>query len=133
MQNITISMGHTIATYDGYGATQVWGITMPPPGYCTWAGSANPMAEPLTVVKNSFNLVISQTGWVEIPLDTPFVWNGIDSIVVEICKADPKTGPSPAFSLGRYQFTGSFHTQPSGSDTWTLTRSLYNINNNILM
>ena len=135
MRNITISMGHTIATYDGDGGTNVWGITMPAPGRCTWDGSATPepLLTPLTVVKNSFNLTISQTGWVELQLDplTPFVWNGVDSIVVEICKADPKTGPSPAFSLGRYQFTGMFHSQPTGSDTHTLTRSLYNINNNI--
>jgi hypothetical protein len=128
MQNIKISMGHTIATYDGYGGTNVWGITMPPPGYCTWAGSATP--EPLTVVKNSFNLIISQTGWVELQLDTPFVWNGIDSIVVEICKADPKTGASPAFNTGRYQFAGVFHSNPPANANFTLTRSLYSQNNN---
>jgi hypothetical protein len=128
MQNIKISMGHTIATYDGYGGTNVWGITMPPPGYCTWAGSATP--EPLTVVKNSFNLIISQTGWVEIPLDTPFLWNGVDSIVVEICKADPKTGASPAFNTGRYQFAGVFHSNPPANANFTLTRSLYSQNNN---
>ena len=128
MQNIKISMGHTIATYDGYGGTNVWGITMPPQGYCTWAGSATP--EALTVVTNSFNLIISQTGWVEIPLDTPFLWNGVDSIVVEICKADPKTGPSPAFNTGRYQFAGVFHSNPPANANFTLTRSLYSQNNN---
>jgi hypothetical protein len=134
MQNITISMGHTKATYNGdvsvIPAIPVWGITMPPPGFCTWAGS--PTAEPLTVVKPSFNLIISQAGWVEIPLNTPFLWNGVDSIVVEICKADPRISPpSTSFSTGRYQFTGSFHSQPTGSEAFTLTRSLRNINNNV--
>ncbi|MCZ8089714.1 hypothetical protein [Flavobacterium sp.] len=134
MRNITISMGHTKATYNGDNsvipAIPVWGITMPPPGFCTWAGSSTP--EPLQVVKTPFNLTISQTGWVELQLDTPFVWNGVDSIVVEICKADPRISPpSTSFSTGRYQFTGRFHSQPSGSDTWTLTRSLRNINNNV--
>lgn len=82
------------------------------------------------MVKPSFNLIISQAGWVELQLDTPFVWDGINSIVVEICKADPRfSTPSTSFSTGRYQFTGSFHSQPSGSDTWTLTRSLYSQNN----
>jgi hypothetical protein len=130
MENIKISMGHTIATYDGYNGTEIWGIKMPPPGYCTWAGSPNPMAEPLQLVKNSFDLIINETGWIEIELDTPFVWDGINSIVVEICKADPKIGSAPAFSTGRYQFTGISHTTPSGSTNFTLTRSLYSNNNN---
>ncbi|MBC8883238.1 hypothetical protein H9X57_06845 [Flavobacterium piscinae] len=130
MENIKISMGHTIATYDGYDGTEVWGIKMPPPGYCTWSGSTDPMAEPLQLVKNSFNLIISDTGWVELELDTPFVWDGVNSIVVEICKADPKIGSSPAFSSGRYQFTGIRHTTPPGSSNFTLTRSLYSNNNN---
>ena len=130
MENIKISMGHTIATYDGYGGTEVWGIKMPPEGYCTWAGSSDPFAEPLQLVKNSFNLVISETGWVELVLDTPFVWDGINSIVVELCKADPKIGASPSFNGGRYQFAGIKHTSPSGSADYTLTRSLYSVNNN---
>lgn len=130
MENIKISMGHTIATYDGYGGTEIWGIKMPPEGYCTWAGSSDPFAEPLQLVKNSFNLVISETGWVELVLDIPFVWDGINSIVVELCKADPKIGASPAFNGGRYQFAGIKHTTPSGSNDYTLTRSLYSVNNN---
>lgn len=130
MENIKISMGHTIATYDGYAGTEVWGIKMPPEGYCTWAGSSDPQAEPLQLVKNSFNLVISETGWIELVLDTPFIWDGVNSIVVEICKADPKTGASPAFNGGRYQFSGIKHTSPSGSADYTLTRSLYSMNNN---
>lgn len=132
MQNITISMGHTKATYNGdvsvIPAIPVWGITMPPPGFCTWVGSPTP--EPLTVVKTLPTLTISQTGWVEIPLASTFTWNGVDSIVVEICKADPRNSPpSTSFSTGRYEFTGSFHSQPSGSTNWTLTRSLYSVNN----
>lgn len=128
MRNITISMGHTIATYDGDGGTPVWGIAMPPAGYCTWDGS--PTSEALTVVKNSFNLTISQTGWVELQLDTPFDWNGIDSVVVEICKADPRISPpSTSFSTGYYQFTGRFHTNSLAIANNTLTRSLYSQNN----
>lgn len=130
MENIKISMGHTIATYDGYGGTAIWGIGMPSEGYCTWDGAADPYAEPLQQVKNSFNLVISKTGWIELELDTPFVWDGINSIVVEICKADPKIGAAPAFSTGRYQFEGIRHSTPSGSTNHTLTRSLYSVNNN---
>ena len=132
MRNITISMGHTKATYNGDNsvipAIPVWGITMPPPGFCTWAGSSTP--EPLQVVKTPFNLTISQTGWVELQLDTPFVWNGVDSIVVEICKADPRISPpSTSFSTGYYQFTGRFYTNVP-SNPHTLTRSLYSQNNN---
>jgi hypothetical protein len=129
MENIKISMGHTIATYDGYEGTEVWGIKMPPEGYCTWAGSLNPQAEPLQLVKNSFNLVISDTGWVELALDFPFVWDGVSSIVVEICKADPGIG-NANFNSGRYEFTGIRHSTPSGSADYTLTRSLYSNNNN---
>jgi len=128
MENIKISMGHTIATYDGYEGTEVWGIKMPPEGYCTWAGSLNPQAEPLQLVKNSFNLVISDTGWVELALDFPFVWDGVSSIVVEICKADPGIG-NANFNSGRYEFTGIKHSTPSGSNDYTLTRSLYSVNN----
>jgi hypothetical protein len=129
MQNITISMGETVANYDGNGGKPKWGITMPPPGYCTYWTAANPMLEPLQVVKNPFDLPISQTGWVEIPLDTPFLWNGVDSIVVEICKADPRTGAS-GFNSGRYQFTGTYHTNSAAITDNTLTRSLYSQNNN---
>lgn len=130
MENIKISMGHTIATYDGYDGTEVWGVKMPPEGYCTWQGSPSATAEPLELVRDSFDLIISETGWVELQLDTPFVWDGINSIVVEICKADPKIGASPSFHTGRYEFAGIKHTSPSGSTDFTLTRSLYSVNNN---
>lgn len=128
LENIKVSMGHTVATYDGYAGTEVWGVKMPPAGECTWEGSVTP--EYLQIVKNHFNLTITQSGWVEIELDTPFVWDGLSSIVVEICKADPKTGPSPAFSTGRYEFAGIRHSSPTGSTNHTLTRSLYSVNNN---
>lgn len=123
MQNITIKMGHTIATYDGYGGTNIWGIKMPPAGECTWDGSATP--EHLELVKSPFNLTISSTGWVEIILDFPFVWDGVSSIVVEICKSDTRTSsPSSNFNSGRYIYDGIFHSNPPGSSAFTLSRSL---------
>ncbi|RAR47508.1 hypothetical protein B0I10_1084 [Flavobacterium lacus] len=123
MQNITIKMGHTIATYDGYAGTNIWGIKMPPSGECTWDGS--PTAEYLELVKSPFNLIISNTGWVEIDLEFPFIWDGVSSIVVEICKSDPRTNsPSTNFNAGRYLFEGIYHSNPPGSNALTLSRSL---------
>lgn len=124
MQGITIKMGHTNATYDGYGGTNVWGIKMPPAGECTWDGS--PVAEHLTLVKSPFNLIISETGWVEIDLEFPFIWDGERSIVVEICKSDTRTNsPSSNFNGGRYIFEGVYHSNPPGSNAFTLSRSIY--------
>ncbi|PPD00320.1 MAG: hypothetical protein CTY35_02655 [Methylotenera sp.] len=125
MKNITIKMGQTIATYDGYssgGTKPVWGIKMPPEGECTSEGSSTP--EYLQVVKNSFNLTISETGWVEFELDTAFVWDGVSSIVVEICKSDPES----SFNNGRYHFDSTIRTPastPASNQPYTLTRSLY--------
>lgn len=127
LQNMTISMGHTVATYDGVGSTHVWGIKMPPAGECTWDGSSTP--EYLQQVKNSFDLTISQTGWVELKLDTPFVWDGVRNVVVEVCKSDPRTTSASFPSSSWYAFDGVFHTNPSGSSTHTLTRSLYSSSN----
>ena len=123
MKNITIKMGHTIATYDGisnFGPKPVWGITMPPQGECTWDGSS--VEEYLTVVKNPFNLVINEEGWVELELDNHFVWDGVNSIVVEICKSDDQ------INSARYFFEGIIRTpanSPSSVQPYTLTRSLY--------
>ncbi|UPQ79681.1 T9SS sorting signal type C domain-containing protein [Flavobacterium azooxidireducens] len=121
MKNITIKMGHTIANYDGYGGKEVWGIDMPLEGECTWAGSPTP--EYLQVVKTPFDLIISETGWVELELDIPFVWDGVSSIVVEICKSD--SGSS--FPNHRYQFEST--NRISSTASYTLTRSLNSINN----
>jgi hypothetical protein len=121
MKNITIKMGHTIANYDGYGGKEVWGIDMPLEGECSWAGSPTP--EYLQVVKTPFDLIISETGWVELELDTPFVWDGVSSIVVEICKSD--SGSS--FPNHRYQFEST--NRISSTASYTLTRSLNSIVN----
>ena len=121
MKNITIKMGHTIANYDGYGGKEVWGIDMPLEGECSWAGSPTP--EYLQVVKTPFDLIISETGWLELELDTPFVWDGVSSIVVEICKSD--SGSS--FLNHRYQFEST--NRISSTASYTLTRSLNSIVN----
>jgi len=125
MQNIKISMGHTNASYDTgiFGTANVWGVTMPPEGECSWEGSPSP--EYLTQVKGPFNLTISQAGWVVLELDNPFVWDGVNSIVVEICKSDPRSSSPSNFNSGSYRFAGIQHTNPPASHSYALTRSFY--------
>lgn len=126
MQNISISMGHTNASFDTglFGTANVWGVTMPPAGECTWEGSPTP--EYLTQVKGPFNLVISQAGWVVLPLDVPFVWDGVSSIVVEICKSDPRSNsPSTNFNTASYRFAGIQIPNTSATSAYALTRSFY--------
>jgi hypothetical protein len=49
---------------------------------------AMPPANANTPNKSYASLHITETGWVTIPLDIPFAWNGTDNIIVEICKSN---------------------------------------------
>lgn len=49
---------------------------------------------PFTVVKNAHTLTPGNTGWLSIPFDNPFLWNGTSNILIDVC-----WGVNTGFSL----------------------------------
>ena len=88
MPNYVIRMGHTSATNAG-----------------SWIPEAN-----LATVWSSASYRPTQTGWDPITLDTPFVWNGVDNIVLDTAFSrignSGRSGATQATSIyNGYRFT----------------------------
>lgn len=52
------------------------------------------------------NLIITQTGWFELPLDVDFDWDGTSNIIVEICKSNQETS-TVNFRVSAVSFSGT--------------------------
>jgi hypothetical protein len=61
-----------------------------------------------TTVKNSFNYAPSQGNWDMIALDNPFLWNGVQNIVVRICWSQVQPTYNPSGQLRVYDATGGY-------------------------
>ncbi|MGL2966058.1 T9SS type A sorting domain-containing protein [Flavobacterium sp. XGLA_31] len=82
---------------EDYGGGLLYGYTIKM-GHTTATNSASHNFNATTVVKNSFDYDPTETvagDFDMINFDTPFIWNGVDNIVIEICSEGPNAFTDP--------------------------------------
>ncbi|MCG2612038.1 T9SS type A sorting domain-containing protein [Flavobacterium sp. SM15] len=89
------ALGFSIA--GDYGGGDLLGYTIKM-GHTAATNAAAHISSPTSVVKNpfSYNPTVTAAGAFDmITFDTPFVWNGVDNVVIEICSDGPNAFTSP--------------------------------------